>query len=598
MIPKYEKADILFFSSYIWNFQINLEIARRIKAINPNVLTVFGGPQVPEAESEVETFLEQYKDVDIVCRGEGERPFTQLLENLSPSLWSQVPSISFKDPSTSRIVHNPPLLDFIDLDDIPSPYLTGIFDILMSLHPELEWSCLIETNRGCPYSCTFCYWGKRSKSKMRNFSLERVYQEIDWMSAHRIEFIFCCDSNFGLLKRDMDIAVKVANNKTQFGYPKAFSVQNTKNSTTKIFEVQKMLNDHGLQRGVNLALQSVNESTLENIHRTNISTQMYSELATLFVKNKIPSFSDIILALPGETYDSLTQGVAKLIEEGQHNKIQFINLCLLVNTVMDEEQYKKQFGLLVQKSCLISHHTDISPQDGIDEYQNLVIGTNTMCKDDWVRTRVFCWMLSLLYFDKLLQIVLLMINKQAHISYVEIIEAFMTKVTGTRSLLSIISRFVHRKAKDIQHGKPEYIASKEFLNIWWPINEYVFLKICSRGRLDQFYEEAESIIEDLLRSKDIKLPDHFLHQAILLNKSLIKLPELNDQIPLKLTYNIPEYYQSIIKGAPVDLSEGVYHYVINRTMDPTRSWEEWAQKVIWYGGKRGAYFYDIKGTGS
>lgn len=46
--------------------------------------------------------------------------------------------------------------------DVPSPYLTGIFDPLMKANPDQQWIGLLETNRGCPFKCSFCYWGKDS----------------------------------------------------------------------------------------------------------------------------------------------------------------------------------------------------------------------------------------------------------------------------------------------------------------------------------------------------------------------------------------------------------------------------------------------------
>ena len=46
-----------------------------------------------------------------------------------------------------------------ELECIPSPYLTGIFDKLIESHPKNEWLILWETNRGCPFKCTFCDWG-------------------------------------------------------------------------------------------------------------------------------------------------------------------------------------------------------------------------------------------------------------------------------------------------------------------------------------------------------------------------------------------------------------------------------------------------------
>ena len=88
-----------------------------------------------------------------------------------------------------------------ELECIPSPYLSGIFDRLIETYPKNEWLILWETNRGCPFKCTFCDWGSATASKVNKFDLERLKLEIDWFSKNKIEFIFCCDANFGILKK-------------------------------------------------------------------------------------------------------------------------------------------------------------------------------------------------------------------------------------------------------------------------------------------------------------------------------------------------------------------------------------------------------------
>jgi radical SAM superfamily enzyme YgiQ (UPF0313 family) len=53
-------ADIIFYSTYLWNFKVSLEVARRIKREKPEVINVFGGPQVPESNEKVSAFLRKY----------------------------------------------------------------------------------------------------------------------------------------------------------------------------------------------------------------------------------------------------------------------------------------------------------------------------------------------------------------------------------------------------------------------------------------------------------------------------------------------------------------------------------------------------------
>jgi len=392
----------------------------------------------------------------------------------------------------------------IDLNTIPSPYLAGTFDHLMAENPDVIWSAMWETNRGCPFSCAFCAWGSGNRKKVHLYDMERLFSEIDWFSGRKIEFIFCCDANFGMFDRDLDIAHKVAKNKSLLGYPQAFSVQNTKNSTKKIFQLQKVLHDAGLQKGVNLALQSVHQTTLKSIRRANIKLDVYRDLQHMFTKAGIATFSDIILGLPDETYETLTEGVAYLIEKGQHNKIQFINLAILENTAMAEKGYRQRYGLITQESEIIPHHSSLSSTDGC-EIQNLVIGTKTMPKEQWVEVRVFCWMITLLHFDKLLQVPYILLNKACGVSYRALTEIFLVE-KKEYPCLSEIYTFFRQKALSIQQGGSECVASREWLNIWWPPDEYVLIKLNKDAEINKFYSEAEAALKEFLESNRLAYP--------------------------------------------------------------------------------------------
>ena len=67
----------------------------------------------------------------------------------------------------------------------------------------------------------------------------------------------------------------------------------------------KILSDAGLNKGVALSMQSLDPQTLKAIKRDNISLDTYLELATRFSRDKVETFSDIILGNPEETYDTL-----------------------------------------------------------------------------------------------------------------------------------------------------------------------------------------------------------------------------------------------------------------------------------------------------
>lgn len=580
-------VDIIFFSTYIWNFNISSEIAKAVKKNNQDIITVFGGCQVPGKD--IKNFLKENAFIDIACYGEGEKIFLSILENCREGKWSRVPSISYVEDGV--VIRNPISGRITDLKQIPSPYLSGVFDLLMAKNHQETWLGLWETNRGCPFNCSYCEWGGAYYKKMYVHELEKLFEEIDWFSKNKVEFIFCCDSNFGLLSRDLKIVERMAKNKEKYGYPKAFSVQNTKNSADSAYHIQKVLSKAGLSKGVNLAFQSLNEKTLKAIGRKNINFETFHELQRRFNNDSIETFSDIILGLPYETYESFVDGVLFLINHGQHNRIQFNNLSVLANSEMADLEYQKQHGFFIRETKLINIHGSLT-DGGIEENQKLVVGTKAMPPEDWVKSRVFGWMVSLLYFNKLLQIPFTILDAEYSTSYRELFNAFLQANSGA-PILHDIDNFFITKAEDIQNGGAEFCQSKQWLNIWWPADELMFIELCTKGKLDNFYAESTRVVSNLLKQKNIKYNDKVLTESISLNKNLIKLPFQNDNLKVTTDYNIWEIYRAHLVGKSVAVKQGHFSYLINRKNEKWDSWEEWCQKVVWYGNKKGAYLYPI-----
>ncbi len=589
-------ADLVGFSLYVWNYRISMQIAERLKAKNPKIIIVCGGPHVPDRSEE---FLRKNPFVDIACHGEGEQIFVAILENAFHGNLDEIPSISYLTKA-GGMVQTQRARRIKELTTVPSPYLEGMFDRLIKAFPNENWIAVWETNRGCPFSCTFCDWGSAVAAKVNSWDIARIYREIDWFADHKVEFIFCADANFGILPRDVEIASRCAEIKLQRGYPQAISVQNTKNATERSYQVQKILSDAGLNKGVVVSLQSVDEKTLKAIKRDNINLETFHEIQRRFSAQGVETMTDLILGLPDETYESFANGVSKVIESGQHNRIQFNNLSILPNAEMGDPDYQKKYGMQVVETEVVNIHGELlDSHREVTETQDLVVATHAMPKADWVRTRAYCWMAGLLHFDKVLQIPLITIHKHCGVSYRELIELFSDgsfagldgASHGMFPVLTEIREFFISKAEDIQSGGREYCHSNDWLNIWWPADEYILIKLCVENKLEQFYTEVAAAFGLLLSSKALAVDPRIMADAIYLNKSLLKTPFQQDDLTLNLTYNIWEYYRSAVLGTTVALEINPSKYHIDRTSECWKTWEDWYRKVIWYGNKKGAYLY-------
>ncbi|WP_421999521.1 B12-binding domain-containing radical SAM protein [Reyranella sp.] len=582
-------ADLVGFSTYVWNGRISLEIARRLKAARPDIAIVFGGPHVPD---QPEAFLRAHPQIDLAVHNEGERTFLKLLEAFPDrDGWAALPGVSMVRPDGS-FVRNPNIDRVRDLDEIPSPFLEGAFASIMAANPQESWIGLWETNRGCPFRCTFCDWGSATAAKVTKFGEERLYREVDWFAANKVEYIFCCDANFGIQKRDVDIANYVANVKRDTGFPVALSVQNTKNATERAYETQKILSDAGLNKGVALSMQSVDMKTLEAIKRDNISLGTYMELQRRFTRDKVETYSDLILGLPGETYESFVKGVDQLIENGQHNRIQFNNLSILPNAEMGDPAYQARFGMVTVESKIINIHGErIELDDDVPEVQDLVVATAAMPAADWRRTRVFCWMTALLHFDKLFQIPLILAHGISGISYREMIEAFMAADPARYPLIAGINEFFHKEAHSIQQGGAEYVYSREYLGIYWPADEFIFVELTAKGEFDSFYAEAGRLLAETVRARAADLPMDILDEAIRLNHALVHQPFVKGNVSLRLRHNLIDYWHRVRGGEPAVLAEAAMEVEVDRTSRPYDDFQKWCREIVWWGNKKGAYLY-------
>lgn len=583
-----ESADIAGFSTYVWNIQISLEAARRLKERRPDILIIFGGPQIPDPAEE---FMRQHPFIDLAVHNEGERVFTELLGKLESRDWHNLPSLSFID-SEGRYVRTPNAQRIKDLSEIPSSFLNGVFDHLIATNPQEQWIGLWETNRGCPFSCTYCDWGSAVASKVGQFEMDRLKAEVDWFAKNKIDFVFSCDANFGIFQRDIEISRYVADVKQKTGYPKALSVQNTKNATERAYQTQKILADAGLNKGVTLSMQTLSMDVLRNIKRDNISLETYFELQRRFTRDKVETYSDLILALPGETVESYIAAIDQLIEAGQHNRIQFNNLSILPNAEMGDPAYQKKFGMVTVKSRIINFHGSLEESDDdVPEEQLLVVATDAMPADDWRRARAISWMTSFLHFDKLLQIPLIVAHHMGGLRYRDMLAAFMAVDRSEFPVLGEIRDFFESEARSIQNGGPEYVYSKEWLGIFWPADEYMYIKLTAEQRMQQFYHEAEQLMTRLAAEAPEKLPPRLLEDTFRLNRELVSRPFAGNDITVDIDYDILSYWQAARQNEPQPMRREPTRVVVRRSKSRYDNFSDWCREVVWWGNKKGAYLY-------
>ncbi len=213
-----------------------------------------------------------------------------------------------------------------------------------------------------------------------------------------------------------------------------------------------------------------------------------------------------------------------------------------------------------------------------------------MPRQDWARARAFGYMTALLHFDKLAQIPNVVLNQMYGVPYKDIIDAFIRTNSSDKPIISEISSFFIDKARDIQSGGAEYCESKKWLNIWWPADELAYINLAAEGKLQQFYAEAGKIFSEILERRG-ETDQGLIQEAIAFNSALLKLPFQSKEKQVSCNYNVQQIYQSGLIGVRKDAVKEKSTYIIHSDRESWKSWDEWCEKVVWWGNKKGDYLY-------
>jgi len=575
------KPDIAAFSISMWNEQLSLKVAKILKE-KYNTLIIFGGASCPHEPTE---YFQKNKFIDIAIRAEGEDAFNEVLLRYlnDKNNFSSIANVAYRDEKSDKCIINYEKINFTkDLDIYPSPYLSGEFEYLIPDEKEHKYQAIIETNRGCPFLCTYCYWGRGGNTtKYRYHSLERVFAEIDWVAKKKIAYLFNADSNFGMHRRDIKIAEKLVESKIKTGYPEKFRTCWGKNTSEQIFKIANMLHAHDLEKGITLARQTNSEEALKSVKRDNIKLEAYTNLEKKFNNLKIPVYAEMIMGLPGETYDSWIEGLGSLLSSSTNNQIFVYQAEVYPNTELNEKPYRDKYGIKTKKIELLETHCSPKEQEWLKEYQEIVIGTSTMSTDDWKRRNLFSIALMVLHSFKSGFYIMNYLTTEMKISGKDFIKFICDNINEKRHpyIYSNLIKSTNNWIDDMLKGKGRAIYNSKYSDVYLDIEEIIFLKITEN--FDLFYKELKSLVKDLIGknryndNKDI-IEEIFSYQNL-------RMPRINSENKkLNFNYNIAEYLFFLDTNEKVKLKKHPNTIKTVNTKDfKNEYWEFTRKKIIW-----------------
>ncbi len=279
---KEHNPEIIGITSTTISYIPATKIAMAAKEAAPSAKVVIGGVHVTFTAQET---LKECPWIDIVVRGEGERPMLELAQGRP---LSQIQGISYR--KNGEIIDNPrgPLLN---PDEIPIP----AYDMLdMNKYAYVVLMC----TRGCPHSCTFCELPLIHGKRIRYRSVEKVSQEL--------ELALSLNPNLEIRYEDEFMGLDTERTKQILDVIKSKKVGQFRAATRPDGlnnEILVKLKEAGCTN-LYIGMESGSDEVLR-INKRGITVAKILEIAEMFLRNEMLFHSGFILGLPGETKETL-----------------------------------------------------------------------------------------------------------------------------------------------------------------------------------------------------------------------------------------------------------------------------------------------------
>lgn len=295
----------LGFSVYTWNAAEFLALARQLRGLAPGLTLIAGGPHVQQAEDYLGA-----EALDVIFLGEAEVTFQEFLDSGSKAAWHGIDGLAFLEGE--QLVRTAARARCQELDRFPSP-----LDVLELTFPDGSPrydAIAYETSRGCPFKCAFCEWGTGAiGSKMYQWSLPRIRDDWEKITAAGIANIWLADSNFGALKQDLAKAQMIVELKERSGLPRSFATSWSKKHSRQVQEIALLLHRNQLLPHYQLALQTLTPEALRLSNRQNMSANEYQPIAKQMSEQGVPIAAELIWGLPGDNLADFERNLDTLL---------------------------------------------------------------------------------------------------------------------------------------------------------------------------------------------------------------------------------------------------------------------------------------------
>lgn len=387
---------ILGTSNYVWAARLNYLYLEHYKKLYPDMATVMGGPNLPGTDAGREAFLRAHPAIDFNFVMDAELSFVEVARRLHGTGFDIDKAKAGEPIRGVQWLRGGEFVDggkgerVRDLDTIPSPYLSGMFDEFL----ELGLVPTLQTNRGCPFTCAYCHSGNRYFNKLHSFSMERVLGEVDYIASHtKSALLNFADDNYGIFTRDREISEKLSQTRKEHGWPVSVCVSTSKTNKERVSHCLEPIAE---AMPMSISMQSMHGPTLKAIKRKNISFEKLNNMRSWLGKGGISSLIELIVPMPEETFESHMRGLEQSIDVKLDYLCSYTTM-LLDNTPLleDEEEYGHQ-GMVVRHRVV--------PRDfgrylgrNVVEVEKVCVATKTFSLDEYVEARCVHFIVQAFY---------------------------------------------------------------------------------------------------------------------------------------------------------------------------------------------------------
>ena len=530
-----EKPDVVCMSCYSWNENLTYIYAKYIKEKYPKTLIIFGGPNLPHEEVKRKIYLQKNKAIDFYIKWDGEYALTNLMKKYFES------GLDIQKLKTSNI-----LLDnvcYVDgdkylegkdqrvtkLKDIPSPYLTGLLDEFFNdpLTP------ILETNRGCPYSCTFCNDGHILRSAVARKDPKVFEEELKYIAARANNpshyNVLIADLNYGMYKEDLEASRIIASTMKKYDWPHRIEVSMGKSQPERLIEVANIINEAkpGVMK-LAPSFQTTDLEVLKNIRRKNISMDQLLDMRGWADQDtNLEFFTELILALPGDSLKKHYQTLEDCIDTLSMNYIDLHQLSILKGSEMETSAYREKHQLKAKHrvwvGCVGIYKLG-EKEIPCAEIEEVVVESKTLTFDDYINCRIMNLLVKIYvdhdHFREILGVV-----KKYKLSVFQVLRLLKEEIMPKYpSLMKTINSYI------LHSKKPLFDSHEEIMNFVSDIdntrkyisgdlgqNELANHRVMAyMDNLDDLYKALKEAVTLFLKNKGLLTEDleNYFEQAM------------------------------------------------------------------------------------